>query len=191
MRKTLAAIAGFGLLAALAAHAKGDLKLTCTTRDLPPGTHVWVEVEARYQQQVAGGPAEGGFRDASPTREVSAKHTWQFEVPASGEVTPQAFDYPLPMGANRAKADSFGSIYLRTRFKVDDPRGSKRGGYGQETEVTFGMPSPAGATELARCLRFRDEGKRLKVETAADCQDASFEKARLGANRVHMKPSSR
>jgi len=190
MRKALATIVGLSLLAVLPVHAAGGLKLTCTTRDLAPGSHVWIEVETQYQQQVAGGPSAGGFRDSAPRQEAKTKHIWQFEVPASGEVAPESFEYEFP-AVDWTNADHFGSIQLKTRFKIDDPQGSRRIGYGEIGEVTFGMPVPAGSTQLARCLRLHDEGNRLTVETAADCRASTFKAARQGGHRVHMKPSSR
>ncbi len=191
MRKTLVVIVGFSLLAALPAQAKNGLTLTCTTRSLAPGAHVWIEVEAQYQQQVAAGPAAGGFRDTAPRKSANAKHVWQFEVPANGEVTPESYEYQFPVDVDWKGSDHFGSIQLKTRFKIDNPRGPRRPGYGEVTEASFGMPVPAGSTQLSRCLRLHDEGNRLTVETAADCRESTFDKSRRGGYRVHMKPSSR
>ena len=161
-----------------------------STRDLAPGAHVWIEVETQYQQQIAGGPSAGGFRDSAPRREATTKHIWQFEVPASGEVAPESFEYQFP-AANWTSSDHFGSIQLKTRFKIDDARGLRRTGYGEVGEVTFGMPVPPGSTQLSRCLRLHDEGNRLAVETAADCLDSTFNAARQGGHRVQMRLSSR
>lgn len=187
MKKTLATLLGFGLLAALPAHAKSGLTLTCITRDLVPGTHVWIEVEPQYQQMAA--KAGGAFKDSAPRLSAKDKHVWQFEVPARGEVAPVSYEFTFPDDVSRAQSDHFGSIYLKTRFKIDNPQGSPRAGYGEVNEMTFGMPVPAGATQLSRCLRLRDEGNRLTVETAADCRDSTFDQARLGGHRVHMKPT--
>ncbi|HYX26580.1 MAG TPA: hypothetical protein VFC23_20670, partial [Thermoanaerobaculia bacterium] len=166
------------------------LKLTCTTRNLAPGAHVWIEVEAQYQQQVAAGPSAGGFRDSASRRDAKTKHVWQFEVPASGEVVPESYEYQFPADVDWASSDHFGSIHLKTRFKIDNPRGPRRPGYGEVTEASFAMPVRAGSAQLSRCLRLHDEGDRLTVETAADCRDSTF-KARQGGYRVHMRPSSR
>jgi hypothetical protein len=52
MRKSpVFVVAGLGLLAALPVLAAGTrLGVTCTTRDLPPGAHVWIEVVPEYYQ---------------------------------------------------------------------------------------------------------------------------------------------
>jgi hypothetical protein len=191
MRRLLATLIGFGLLASIPAYAESRLKLTCTTRNLAPGAHVWIEVEAQYQQLVAGGPAAGGFRDSAPRRDANARHSWQFEVPATGEVAPASYEYQFPADVDWTNSGHFGSIYLKTRFKIDNPRGPRRPGYGEVIEASFAMPVPAGAAQLSRCLRLHDEGNRLTVETAADCRDSTFDKARQGGYRVHMGPSSR
>jgi hypothetical protein len=189
MSKALAIIIGLVLVAATPVQAGGFLTLTCTTHDLAPGAHVWIEVEAQYQGQIAAGPAAGGFKDSAPRQGATTRHTWQFEVPASGEVAPESFEYQFP-AADWASSSHFGSIQLKTRFKIDDPQGKRRVGYGEVGEVTFGMPVPAGSTQLARCLRLRDEGDRLAVETAADCSDSTFDAARQGGHRVHLRPGS-
>ena len=178
-----------GLLAAMPIYAEGGLTLTCTTRDLAPGAHVWIEVEAQYQQQAVR--PSTGFRDSALRQDAAAKHVWQFEVPASGEASPESYTYQFPAGVDWTKPDHFGSIYLKTRFRIDNPHGPRRTGYGEVTEVTFGMPIPDGTPQLSRCLRLRDEGDRLTAETAADCRDSTFEKARLGGRRVHVRPSPR
>lgn|SRR5947209_12584730 len=190
MRKVLATLIGFCLLVSIPAYAGSGLKLTCTTRNLAPGAHVWIEVEAQYQQQVAAGPSAGGFRDSASRRDAKTKHVWQFEVPASGEVVPESYEYQFPADVDWASSDHFGSIHLKTRFKIDNPRGPRRPGYGEVTEASFAMPVRAGSAQLSRCLRLHDEGDRLTVETAADCRDSTF-KARQGGYRVHMRPSSR
>lgn len=187
MRNSLAIIVALGVLASLPARGETGLTLFCTTRDLPPGSQVWIEVEPQYQPQVAAGP-DGGFRDSAPPQAAQTKHVWSFEVPASGVVAPASHHFNFPAGKN---GTNFGSIYLKTRFKIDDPRGTRRPGYGDVTEVTLGMPVPDGATRLTRCLRLRDEGDRLTVETAADCLDETFEKARRSGNRVRMKAPGR
>jgi hypothetical protein len=193
MKKKLPTMIGVGLLSALAAMpslAEGQLLLTCTARDLAPGSHVWIEVEAQYQEQIAAGPAAGGFVDSSPRRSADAPHIWQFDVPASGQIPTETYEYRFPPDVDWTSSGHFGSIYLKTRFKIDAP-GAPRPGYGEVAEVTFGMPVPAGSTRLSRCLRLRDEGDRLRVETASDCRESTFDKARTGGTRVHMGPTSR
>lgn len=186
MRTPLATILGLGLLASLPAGAKTDLSLSCTTRGLTPGARVWIEVEAQYQPQDAG-----SFRDAGPRRSAQAKHVWSFEVPQSGTVAPTSYQFTFPAEKDVPDPDRFGSIYLKTRFKIDDPRAAARRGFGEITEVTFGLPVPPGASWLSRCLRLHEEGDRLNVETAADCLDASFDKAGRSGHRVRMKAPAR
>ena len=56
-----------------------------------------------------------------------------------------SYEFTFPDDVSRAQSDHFGSIYLKTRFKIDNPQGSPRAGYGEVNEMTFGMPVPAGA----------------------------------------------
>jgi hypothetical protein len=186
MRIPIATILGLGLLASLPASAKTDLSLSCTTRGLTPGARVWIEVEAQYQPQDAG-----SFRDVGPRQLSQAKHVWSFEVPQDGVVAPTSYQFTFPAEKDDPRPDRFGSIYLKTRFRIDDPRTSARQGFGEITEVTFGLPVPPGATRLSRCLRLNDQGDRLTVETAADCLDTSFDKASRSGYRVHGKAPTR
>jgi len=191
MRKALFAV-GFSLLASVPSYAVSGLKLTCTTKGLTPGSRVWIEVESEYQGMTVEGPAHGGFRDAGLPQTAKAKHVWQFEVPASGEAAPTTHNFEFPASVAVASADHFGSVVLKTRFRIDDPKRLRQNGYGEVTEATFGLPAPAGATQLARCLRLRQDGDRLSVETAADCRDSTFSKAgkyRTEGRRSDSPPS--
>jgi hypothetical protein len=187
MRKPLFVSIGLVLLLGSAAQA-AVLTLSCTTRDLAPGSHVWLEVEPVSQQETAAGPSRGGFRDTAQPRSAG-KHIWRFEVSASGKSAAEPFDFQFPPDLDWAKSD-LGSIYLKTRFKIDQP-GAKRPPFGELTELTLAMPVRPGATEVARCLRFHDEGQRLMVETAADCSEAAFDKASHGGYRLRMRSNSR
>jgi len=191
VRKALATMIGIGMLAAIPTFGKGGLNLTCTTSNLPPGARVWIEVEAQYQGVVAEPSAGGALRDSGAPQSANAKHVWQFQVPPSGEVAPTSYELPLPAGVDQKSSDHLGSIYLKTRFKIDSPTGPQRAGYGEVQEMTFGMPVPPGKTQLARCLRLREDGDRLRVETAKDCRDSSFARAEQSGVRVHMNPPSR
>jgi hypothetical protein len=92
---------------------------------------------------------------------------------------------------NQKSSGQLGSIYLKTRFRIDNPAGPGRAGYGEIQEMTFGMPVPPGVTELARCVRLRQDGDRLRVEAAKDCSDFSFAQAEQSGVRVHRSPPSR
>lgn len=187
MRSTLAAIGSLTLLAAIPAPAETGLTLSCTARDLSPGARVWIEVEVQYQPLAAQSPSEGGFKDAGPGQAARAQHVWRFEVPANGEVTPSSYRFSIPVDRNWRGSDEFAALSLKTRFKIDDSSKAGRAGYGEVTEVTFGMPAPAGVTELSRCLRLRDDGYRLMVETAGSCLDEAFDARRRSGYRVRMK----
>jgi hypothetical protein len=191
LKKALATLVSVGILAALPAFGKGGLNLACTTRNLPPGTRVWIEVEAQYQGVVADSSAGGAFRDSGTLQSANGKHVWQLQVPPIGDVAPTSYELPLPAGVDQKSSDHLGSIYLKTRFKIDSPTGSRRPGYGEIQEMTFGMPVPPAGTPLARCLRLREDGDRLRVETAKDCRDSSFAQAENSGVRVHRKPPSR
>jgi hypothetical protein len=187
LKKALFAIfAGFSLLAAVPSYAVSGLKLTCATQGLTPGSRVWVEVDPQYQGMAVGGPAHGGFREAGSPQTANAKHVWNLEVPASGEAVLSSYNFEFPASVALASADHFGSVLLKVRFRIDDPKRPHQNGYGEVTEATFEMPAPAGATGLTRCLRLRQDGERLNVETAADCRDSTFDKAARSATRVHM-----
>jgi hypothetical protein len=190
VRNALATLVSIGMLVAVPALGKGGLNLTCTTRGLPPGARVWIEVEARYQGVAAEPSAGGAFRDSGAAQYANGKHVWQFQVPPIGEVAPASYEFQFPDSVDQKRSDHQGSIYLQTRFRIDSPTGRQRAGYGEVQEMTFGLPVPPGATQLARCLRLREDGNRLRVETAKDCRDSSFAQPDQNGIRVHMSPSS-
>jgi hypothetical protein len=179
------------MLVAVPSFGKNGLNLTCATRNLPPGSQVWIEVEALYQGVVADPKAGGALRDSGAPQSATAKHVWQFRVPPSGDPVPASYELQFPASFAQKSADTLGSIYLKTRFKVDTPAGPGHAGYGEIQEMTFGMPVPPGATQLTRCLRLREDGDRLRVETAKDCRDSSFTQGEQRGVRVHMNTPSR
>ena len=139
-----------------------------------------------YQGQVALGPLEGGFKDAGPRQAAEAKYVWRFEVPEGGEATPSSHRFTIPVNRAGKGADELASLSLKTRFKIDDLSKAGRPGFGEVIETTFAMGAPAGVKELSRCLRLRDEGERLAVETAESCLDEAFD--RQGGGRVRVSP---
>jgi hypothetical protein len=188
-------VVGVGLLAASSVCA-GTLRLSYTTRGLPAGAQVWIEVEPEYHEMVAPAPSTGAtLREVRPpvAAEAEGKYAWQLEVPAGGEVIPSSHDFTFPATIDWTSSDHDGegavgavrAIYLKTRFRIDSLEGPLKGGYGGIHEATFGVSLPVGATEVSRCLRLRTEGGRLAAETAADCSDASFAKAH--DSRMHVR----
>ena len=176
---------GLGLLAALPAVAGTGLRVEVAVRDMTPGAHVWMEVRPEYGQIAR--PAGG--QDFSAMAEAAGESVWQFDVPASGK-TSTGHDFEFPLEIDRSSsADHVGVIHLRTRFRIDGPQGEKKTGYGDTTEVTLAMPVLPGTAALSRCLRLREAGNRLTLESAADCLDASFVKSRK--LRLHDGSGSR
>ncbi len=52
-------------------------------------------------------------------------------------------------------------------------------------KADFGMPVLANTGLLARCLRLREAGNRLILETAPNCSDSSFgQNARIRLNQL-------
>jgi hypothetical protein len=199
MRSLLAIIVGAALLAPLSARAE-TLTITCTTRGLPPGARVWIEVQPEYHELAVPTPDDTTVRDSRPPVVAEAKHAWQFEVSAGGDVTPASHDFTFPATVVWTSSDrgrggvpprAVPSIFLRTRFRIDTPEKPPRAGYGEVQEATLGMSIPPGATEMiTRCMRLRAEGDRLAVEIAADCSDASFAKA-PGDGRMRVRLNMR
>lgn len=187
MRKALIVI--LGLLSTLPSYAVSGLKLTCTFQGLTPGARVWLEVEPQYQGTAVGDPARGGFKDVGPAQAADAKHVWQFQVPVDGGASASAYRFEFP--PNVASGDRFGSILLKTRFRIDDPARPRQNGYGEVIEQTFAMPTPAGATELSRCLLVRQDGDRLTVGTAADCRDSTFAKTERNGIKIRKGTSGK
>ena len=183
-------VAGLGLLATLPALAAGTrLSVTCTTRDLPPGAHVWVEVVPEYYQTTTPAAASLG-EENSPPEQATGEFVWAFDVPAGGEVAPLAHDFTFPVELDRTSRDHVGSIRLKARFKIDLPSQQQRGAYGEVIEATFGMPVLPGNAPLSRCLRLREGSSKLLAETAPDCRDATFASLRRGEHRIRVKGSS-
>ena len=188
MKRSCTLIVFLTLLAAIPALGETGLTLSCTTRDLSPDARVWVEVEVQYQALAPQAPSAGGFKDSGLAQAAKFKHAWQFEIPAGGEITSGSHRFSIPVDRDRKGSDEFASLSLKVRFKIDDPSKLGRPGFGEVTEVTFGMAAPAGVTELSRCLRLRDEGTRLMVETGETCLDEAFDRS---GYRVHVKPPRR
>ena len=183
-------IAGLGLLAALPALAAGTrLRLTCTARDLPPGAHVWMEIQPEYHQSAIPVAASLG-EESSPPEHATGEFVWDLDVPAGGEVAPIAHDFTFPVELDRTSTDHVASIHLKVRFKVDATGQHPKAAYGEVIEATFGMPVFPGDAPLARCLRLREEGGKLLAETAPDCRDATFASLRRGERRIRVKGSS-
>jgi hypothetical protein len=134
-----------------------------------------------------GGPSQGGFRDKGALQKTTAKHEWQLEVPVSGVLSPSTYRFELPASVESASRDHFGSIVLRTRFRIDDPARRHQSGYGEVIEQSFAIPAPAGATELTRCLFLRQEGDHLRVGTAADCRDSTLDRSGRSGFRASGK----
>jgi hypothetical protein len=172
MRSELRILIGLVLLPCLPAHAAGtDLKVTCITKDLPAGAHVWLQVEPDHYNTPAPTPESLG--EASSTPEPASGYSiWQFEVPAGGAAPPSThtFTFPTDLQATHAKVVS--SIRLKASFKVDAP--GQQGPYGETLQANFGMPILDNNVPLARCLRLRADGNKLILESAPDCSDASF-----------------
>ena len=182
MRRQLGIVLGMTLAAALPASAATSLKLQWLARDLAPGAHVWVEVRPEYHQ---GAMAQGG-QDSGVLQEAKGESVWQFDVPTSGQVAPISHDFTFAVDLDRKSSDPVGIIKLRTRFRVDHPTGQEKVGYGEVYEAILSMPVLPGAAPLSRCLRLREAGERMIVETAADCLDASFAKSHM-----HLRPPHR
>jgi len=178
MRKRLGFFFGVCLAAVLPASAATNLKLQCLARDLTPGAHVWVEVRPEYHQAAM---AQGG-QESGVLQVATGESVWQFDVPASGQVAPISHDFTFAVDLDRTSSDPVGFIKLETRFKVDHPTGQDKVGYGEVYEATLAMPVSPGTAPLARCLRLREVGDRMIVETAADCLDASFK------SHLHLRP---
>jgi hypothetical protein len=171
------------LVAGLPASAATNLKLQCGARDLTPGAHVWMEVLPEYHQAAM---AQGG-QDSGVLQEAKGESVWQFDVPASGQVAPIPHDFTFPVDLDRTSSDPVGFIKLKTRFRVDHPAGQDKVGYGEIYEATLAMPVSAGTAPLSRCLRLRELGYKMTLETAADCLDSSFGKRR----QVHLQSTHR
>jgi len=183
MRKRIGMFLGLSVAAVLPANAATNLKLQCVARDLTPGAHVWVEVRPEYHQTAM---AQGG-QDSGVLQEAKGESVWQFDVPASGQVAPISHDFTFPVDLDRTRSDPVGFIKLKTRFRIDHPTGQDKVGYGEIYELTLAMPVPPGTAALSRCLRLREVGDKLTVETAADCLDSSFGRRR----QVHLQPPHR
>ena len=179
MRRELGMFLGLSVAAVLPVSAATNLKLQCVARDLTPGAHVWVEVRPEYHQTAM---AQGG-QDSGVLQEAKGESVWQFDVPASGQVAPISHDFTFPVDLDRTSSDPVGFIKLKTRFKVDHPAGQDKVGYGEIYEATLAMPVSAGTAPLSRCLRLREVGDKMIVETAADCLDSSFSKSHM-----HLRP---
>ncbi|HEV3074635.1 MAG TPA: hypothetical protein VHB47_09485 [Thermoanaerobaculia bacterium] len=173
MRKQLNVILGLGLAAVFPASATTHLKLQCVARDLTPGAHVWVEVRPQYHQaaMVQDGMESGALEEAK------GESVWQFDVPASGRVAPITHDFTFAVDLDRTGTDPVGFITFKTRFKIEHPTGQDKVGYGEVYEATLAMLVMPGASPLSRCLRLREVGGKMIVETAADCLDSSFGKS--------------
>jgi hypothetical protein len=178
MRTGLRILVGLAMLACIPAHgAATELNLTCTTKDLPAGAKVWLQIEPEHYRSSAPTPATLG--EVSGAAEPgSGESIWQFEVPAGGSApaSTHTFTFPIDLQPTRAKVVS--SIRLKVSFRVDAP--GQPGPNGQVIKATLGMPVLVDNSPLARCVRLREDGDKLILESAPDCSDASF--ASLGHN---------
>lgn len=183
----LVILVGASLLTAVPTYPLSWLSLSCTTKGLTPGSRVLVEVQPEYQPQAVGKSYKKGIQNVGAPQLATTQHAWHFVVPASGVVSPSAHLFEFPTGVAARSSDHFGSVYLKIRFKVDDPRRTGERGYGKVRTVIFGMPARAGVNLLSRCLRFRPKNRGLRVEMAEDCRDATFAAA---ARREKFVPGS-
>jgi hypothetical protein len=178
MRIGLRILVGLALLPCLDAHAAPtELNLTCITKDLPAGAKVWLQIEPEHYRSSAPTPATLGEVSGAP-EPASGDSIWQFEVPAGGSApaSTHTFTFPIDLQPTRAKVVS--SIRLRVSFKIDAPGQPSLSG--QLIKAALGMPVLADNSRLARCVRLREEGDKLILESAPDCSDSSF--ASLGHN---------
>jgi hypothetical protein len=174
VRIGLRILIGLALLPGLPAHAAGtELNLSCVTKDLPAGAQVWLQVEPEYYQTPAPTPASLGAPSSAP-EPASGASTWQFAVPAGGSAPPSTHTFTFPADLQPTSAKTIGSIRLKASFKVDAP--GQQGAYGEVIKADLGMPVLANDAPLARCLRLREEGNKLILESAPDCRDSSFGK---------------
>lgn len=175
----LTVMLGLGLIAALPARAATGLKLEVAARDLAPGAHVWLEVRPAYHQLAMHNPPPDGGQEPSASEEAKGEFVWQFEVPASGNVSPIAHDFAFVVDLDRSTSDHLGLIRLKMRFRIDGPAGQQRTGYGETHELTLAMGVQPGTDPLARCLRLREVDGKLIAETAANCLDSSFKSRKV------------
>lgn len=177
MRIGLRILLGLALLPSLPAHAVGsELTLTCITKNLPAGAKVWLQVEPEHYQTSAPTPASLG-EASSAAEPASGASIWQFEVPAGGSAPPSTHTVTFPTDLQPTTANSISSIRLKVSFKVDAP--GQQGAYGEVIQANLGMPV-LGNVPLSRCLRLREDGNRLILDSAPDCSDTSF--ANVGHN---------
>jgi hypothetical protein len=169
---------GLALLPCLPAHASGtELNLTCITKDLPAGAKVWMQVEPEHYQTPVPISASLGEVPSAP-EPASGTSIWQFEVPAGGSAPPSTHKLTFPADLQPTSANSVSSIRLKVSFKVNAP--GQQGAYGEVIQAQLGMPVLASNGPLSRCLRLREDGNKLILDSAPDCSDASF--ANLGHN---------
>jgi hypothetical protein len=184
-RRQLTTAFGLGCwLVAWSAVAATGLRVEVVTRDLAPGTKVWLEVQPAYHQLMRpASPAEKAL-DSGVLQQAKGESIWQFDT--SGKDSPIAHDFSFPVDLDQTTGSGhLGVIMLETRFRIDAPGSEERVGYGRVHEMTFAMPV-LGAAPLTRCLRLREAGGRLLVESAVDCRDSSFKKS----TQVHLPPAA-
>lgn len=186
MGRGIRILIGLVLLPWLPAHAAGtELNVTCITKDLPAGAHVWLQVEPEHYNTPAPTPATLGEASSTP-EPASGDSIWQFEVSAGGSAPPSTHTFTFPADLQAIGAKVVSSIRLKASFKVDAP--GQQGPYGETMRANFGMPILNNSVPLARCLRLRADGNKLILESAPDCRDASF--TSHGQNgRVSLRPS--
>jgi hypothetical protein len=167
------------------AHAAGtELNVSCVTKDLPAGAHVWLQVEPEHYNTPAPTPASLGEASSSP-EPASGDSIWQFDVPGGGSAAPSTHTFTFPTDLQPTRSKVVSSIRLKTSFKVDAP--GQQDPYGEMMQANFGLPILNNNAPLARCLRLRADGNKLILESAADCSDAAF--ASHGHNgRILVRP---
>ena len=187
MRRGLWILIGLVLLPSLAHAAGTELNLTCTTKDLPAGAHVWLQVEPEHYRSTAPTPASLGEVSGAP-EPASGDSTWQFEVPVDGSAPPSTHKFTFPTDLQPTSAKSVSSIRLKVSFKVDAP--GHQGAYGEVIQANLGMPVLANNASLSRCMRLREDRNKLILESAPDCSDASFANLGHDGRILVRQPSS-
>jgi hypothetical protein len=120
-RKQLTTACGLGcLLVAWPAIAATGLKVEVVTRDLAPGTKVWLEVQPEYHQMMHPASPSEKVIDSGVLQQAKGESIWQFD--ASESDSPISHDFSFPVDLDRTTGSGhLRVIMLETRFRIDAP----------------------------------------------------------------------
>jgi len=160
------------ILAGGTAVAGTAVHLQTIAVDLPPGTHVQCEMNAKYVLVDPGG-ARGKTGEPVEIYRLPASGTfvWDLVVGPGGTVPSRTFVFRFDKRVLAPPQGLSAAVLFPMKYTVSCPPGAA-GCTSRSRDVAFGIPVRVDAdTSMNVCLQFRGGGNGPFVGVGADCSD--------------------